>query len=191
MVNGSTDEFFPITAHMATFDAIGGTDKRTSIAGNFDHGCYALTGGKSAQTIADRATVRANGGQRMWFGHWFGTSSDYTYVPVAPTVTLQAAGRSRCSRRSSTMGASLDFKEVKIWWSNDDAFLWGNVALSPAGAGVYSGLVAFPLQANTASFVDVLYETKQLIGAEEFSISSPPSLPAGFVPHVRNIQTCL
>jgi cephalosporin-C deacetylase-like acetyl esterase len=192
MVNGSTDEFFPLTAHNATYDAIPGSDKRMSIAGNFDHGCYPLTGVESAQTIEDRATLRASGGQRMWFSHWFGTSSNYTYLPLAPVVQVQAVGQATfVTAVVDSGGPDLLVEEVKIWASNDDSFIYGGVVLDPAGNGVYSKLVAFPLQPNTISFVDAQYKTKALINPERFSLSSEPVIPAGLVPHIRDIGNCL
>lgn len=192
MVDGSTDEFFPLTAFNATYAAIPGDDKRASIAGNFDHGCYILTGGESALTIEARANLHAEGGQRMWFGHWFGTNPDYAYLPSAPSVTLTPAGAATVVAATvDGGGAALDVEEVKIWWSNDDAFLWGNVALAPAGGGVYGGLVGFPVLPNTAYYVDVVYKTKSFLAPQRFALSSMPALPGGFVPHIRDIQTCL
>jgi dienelactone hydrolase len=191
MVNGSTDEFFPLTAHRATFDAIPGEGKRTSIAANFDHGCYALTGVESAATIEARASLRAEGGQRLWFGHWFGTDARYAYVPRAPVVTLQSAGGATLVVADVDPGGSaLEVDEVKIWWSNDDSLLYGAVVLEPAGGTLYAKLAAFPLLPNTISFADVVYRTRDLF-PERFSLSSPPAIPPGVVPHIRSVQNCL
>lgn len=192
MVNGSTDEFFPLTAHTATFEALPGTDKRTSIAGNFDHGCYLVSGVESAQTIEDRAALRAEGGQRMWFSHWFGTGSSYAYLPEAPVAQMMAVGQlTYAAAVVDSGGPDLEVEEVKVWWSNDDSFVYGNVVLDPQGNGVYSKLVAFTLLPGTITFVDVQYKTKSFLSPERFSLSSPPSIPAGLVPHIRDIQSCL
>jgi hypothetical protein len=151
-----------------------------------------LTGVEAASTIEARAALHAEGGQRMWFGHWFGTSADYAHLPAEPTVTLTSLGAATLvSATVDPGGAALEVDEVQIWWSNDDAFLWGNVSLSEVGDGLYGDVVAFPLQANTSYYVDVTYKTHALLAPEQFAISSPPSLPAGFVPHIRDVQTCL
>lgn len=192
MVNGSTDEFFPLTAHVECFDALPGTDKRTSISANFDHGCFALTGVESADTIEARAALRAEGGQRMWFRHWFGTDGDYGYVPQAPQVTVQPVGVvTIVTALVDGGGSKLDVENVKVWFSNDDSFLYGSVELKSQGNGLYAETALFPVQGNTITYVDVQYKTKDLLFPERFSISSVPVIPAGLVPHIRNVETCL
>lgn len=192
MVNGTTDEFFPLTAHVATWNAIPGASKRTSLAGNFDHGCYSLTGIESAATIEARAEERAKGGQRAWFGHWFGTDPRYATIPQPPVVSVVAAGPATVVTAIVDGGGSqLEVEEVKYWWSNDDSFAFGSVALPGTGGGTYQSVVAAPLAANTVYFVDVLYRTRELVLPQRFSVSSVPVLPAGHVPHIRAIDTCL
>lgn len=192
MVNGSTDEFFPLTAHMATYDGIGGASKRTSFVGNLDHGCYALTGVEAASKIEARADVRARGGQRMWFGHWFGTNPVYAYLPAQPSATLTPVGAATfVTADVDEGGVSLDVGEVKIWWSNDDSLIYGSVSLDDQGNGVYSALAAFPTLANTITFVDVEYKTKDLIAPQRFSLSSRAAIPDGLVPDIRSMTSCV
>jgi dienelactone hydrolase len=192
MVNGSTDEFFPLTAHVATFGSIPGADKRTSIAGNFDHGCYLVSGVESAGDIEARATIRAEGGQRFWFRHWFATDADYAALPSAPSVTLTPVGAATWVQATvGDGGPGLDVEEVKIWWSNDDSLVYGSLALDDAGGGVYTKLAGFPLQPNTISYVDAQYRTTDILFPERFSLSSAPSIPPGLVPTIRQISTCL
>jgi len=192
MVNGSSDEFFPLTAHMACFEAIAGSGKRTSIAANFDHGCYALMGVESEKTIADRASLRASGGQRMWFRHWFDADDNYEYVPQPPVVEVLPVGpATMVTAVVDAGGGKLEVEEVKVWWSNDDAFLFFSADLKEQGNNVYSELTLFPHQANSIYYVDVQYKTKALIFAERFSISSPPVIPGGLIPHIRSMATCL
>lgn len=192
MVNGSTDEFFPLTAHMGTFEAIPGTDKRTSFAANFDHGCYTVTGGESADDVAERAALRAEGGQRMWFRHWFGTDDNYSYVPAPPAVEVAPIGAATMvTAMVDSGGPNLEVEEVKVWWSNDLAFLFFSHELEAQGGGLYGDLTLFPLEPQSLYFVDVQYKTLDWIMPERFSISSPPAIPAGFVPHVRHMETCL
>jgi dienelactone hydrolase len=188
MVNGSTDEFFPLTAHLKTFSAISGGVRRTSIAANFDHGCYMLTGIEPADQIEKRADLRARGGQQMWFGHFFGTDSDFSRLPETPTFDLSPQGLATVvSAVVDESSSSLKVEEVKIWWSNDDSFLYGSVALDRHGPGLYGKLALFPTAANTVAFVDVLYKTKDLILPTRFSLSSTPRVPQGLVPHIRAI----
>ncbi|MBI5528361.1 MAG: acetylxylan esterase [Deltaproteobacteria bacterium] len=191
MVNGSTDEFFPLTAHMATYDAIPGVDKKTSIAANFDHGCYSVSGVESAKDIEDRASIRSAGGQRMWFSHWFGTDAKYAYVPAAPVVSVTPAGAATFFAAAvDSGGPDLEVEEVRAWASNDDSFVYASAVLDESG-GVYQKLVPFTMQANTIYFVDVQYKTKSLLLPERFSISSAPVIPAGLVPHIRSMDNCL
>ena len=191
MANGSSDEFFPLTAHVATYDAIGAADKRTSISANFDHGCYALTGVESEATIAERAELHARGAQRMWLRHWLTADPDWQTVPIEPTVTLQdAGGVTLVTAQVGAPGPALILEEVTLWWSNDDAFLFGGVKLDPAGGDAWGLLALFPLTPGTVAYVDAQYRTKSLI-PERFTVSSRPTLPPGHVPHIRDITTCL
>lgn len=185
MVNGTCDEFFPLTAHVATYDAIG-ADRRTSLSGNFDHGCYLISGVENADDIAARAELRASGGQRAWFRHWFGTDNDYDCMPAEPLLSLTAVGAATWVIAAVDSSCpALDIEEVKVWWSNDDAALFGSVVLDPG----YSELVLFTLQANTIAFVDVQYSTGGLF-PERFALSSRPTVPAGHVPRIRRKTDC-
>lgn len=192
MVNGSTDEFFPLTAHVATYDPIPNGNKRTSIAANFDHGCYALTGVENTAIIEERAKIRAEGGQKMMFSHTFGTNSDYSYVPMPPSVQVTPIGAAMAVVAVVDSGGSkLQVKEVTFWGSNDNAFFWGGAKLESAGNGIYQAVVPAPMQANTTYYVDVEYQTKAVLFPDRFSISSVPVIPPGFVPHIRDINSCL
>ena len=192
MVNGSTDEFFPLTAHMATYNAIPESQRRTAIAGNFDHGCYALTGVESESTIAERADLVAKGAQRAWFHHWFGTDSTYSYLPVAPTMELAAVGPATLvTSQVDTGGSELDVESVHVWWSNDDSLIYGSVELDDNGGGVYSKLAGFPLQANTIAYVHVVYTDGGFVAPERFALSSPPRIPDGLIPSIRRIDACV
>jgi len=190
MMDGTTDEFFPLTAFMATYDVIA-TDKRVSLAANFDHGCYSVSGVESAKTIEERADLRAKGGQRAWFKHHFGTGADYAYYPQPPVVTLQPLGAVAAVVAVVDPGGSkLDVESVKVWWSTDDMFIFGWTDLDKSN-GVYSKLAAVPVAPNLVTFVDVQYKTKALIAPERFSVSSPPVIPPGLVPHIRSMGNCL
>jgi hypothetical protein len=87
-------------------------------------------------------------------------------------------------------GSKLVVESVRVWWSNDDAFLFGYADLEEK-SGVWSKLAAFPLAPNTIYFVDVQYKTKALLAPDRFSVSSLPVIPAGLVPHIRSKDTCL
>jgi len=194
MVNGTSDEFFPLTAHVATLHDVTLAETRTSLVGNFDHGCYALSGGESASTIEDRATLRAKGGQRLWLRHWLTSDPAYAYVPAPPIVVVQPqAGGLLVTATVDSAGPALAIESVRFWWSLDDAFLWGNNELEE-GSGMFSGVwyAALPIApaANLVTFVDVQYKTSGLV-PERFSISSVPIIPGGFVPHVRDQSSCL
>jgi cephalosporin-C deacetylase-like acetyl esterase len=191
MVNGSSDEFFPLPAHAATYGAISAT-KRMSLAGNFDHGCYLLTGGESAATIEARAELRAKGAQQLWFHHHFGTDARFAYIPVAPTFVASPVGLATAITATVDPGGPhLQVDSVHVWWSNDDAFLFGSVPLVEQAPGIYGELALFPLQPYTVLYVDVQYKTKDWVLPQRFSLTSEPHLPAGFIPHIRDVETCL
>jgi hypothetical protein len=191
MVNGTTDEFFPLTAHVATFDAIGTTSKRTSLAGNFDHGCYSLSGVEPAATIEARADLRARGGQRAWFGHYLGTDPRFSELPDNPTLSLiQQSGLTIVVATVDEDAGELDVGEVKLWWSADDAVLWGFNTLERVAPRQWGATLLLPTT-PLAAFVDVEYSTDELLGPARFSLSSRPGLPAGHVPRIRTIDTCL
>ncbi|MCC6620020.1 MAG: acetylxylan esterase [Deltaproteobacteria bacterium] len=192
MVNGTTDEFFPVSAHVATFDAIGSATRRTSLAANFDHGCYSLTGIESAATIEARADLRARGGQRMWFAHHFGTDPRFASLPDGPTAVLVAVGAvTAVSAVVDEDAGDLEVEEVRLWWSGDDALVWGSNALERQGAGAWGAIVPLTLTAGLLAYVDVTYTTGEIVGAHHFSLSSVPALPEGHVPRIRAINTCL
>ena len=192
MVDGTTDEFFPLTAFRATFDALPGTEKRASLVGNFDHGCYSATGLESAATIEQRASLHADGAQRALFHHAFGTDARYAYLPAAPLVQLSAVGAATyVAAVVDGGGPALDVDEVRFWWSGDDAFAFGSVTLDAQGGGLYAKLVPATLGADAVTYVDAQYTTGELLAPERFSVSSPPTIPAGLVPHIRKIASCL
>jgi cephalosporin-C deacetylase-like acetyl esterase len=190
MVNGTTDEFFPMTAHMATWNAIP-TDKRLAFAGNFDHGCYGISGGEPAATIEARAKIRAEGGQMAWFGHWFGTDADFGYLPVTPQFTIQSVGgASLVSAVVDGGGNKLQIDEVRVWWSNDDAFFFASDKLDKQSGTVYGKLVPVALQPNSVVFVDVTYKTS-LPFVRKFALATVPQIGASLVPNIRGIDSCL
>lgn len=191
MVNGTTDEFFPLIAHMATYNGIVGKDKRLALAGNFDHGCYGVSGGESAQTIEDRAKLRAEGGQVMWFGHWFGTDGDFGYIPQTPTLQIQTNGAgSVVAAVVDSGGSKLQVDEVRVWWSNDNAFLFANDKLDSQGGGLYGKIIPLPLTETSVVYVDVVYKTK-LLGQKKFALASVPWIGAQHLPKIRGIDSCL
>jgi len=189
MLNGTTDEFFPLSAHLATFSALPGAGHRTSLAANFDHGCYAITGIESKAAIEARAKLRAEGGQKMWFSHWLGGDGAFSYLPLPPQVTVQAmGGATLVAAVVDGGGATLEVEKVEFWASGDDAFFFAGAALEPK-AGLWSKLVSLPLPANAVWYADVQYKTKAIL-PQRFSISSPPVIPAGHVPKIRGIKDC-
>ena len=87
-------------------------------------------------------------------------------------------------------GSELEVEEVKIWWSNDNGVLFGNVVLDRQSATLYGELVGFPATENTITYVDVQYRTVDLLFRERFSLSSRPAIPDGLVPNIRSIDSC-
>ncbi|MBN2498254.1 MAG: acetylxylan esterase [Deltaproteobacteria bacterium] len=190
MVDGTCDEFFPLTAFEATCDAIPGDEKRISLAGNFDHGCYGMIGVESEETIAERADLHAKGAMRMWFGHWLGTEPDFSTVPDVPVVSVQSGSPlSLVAALVDESPAALEVEEVTFWWSDNDAYFFWDQTLEP-GSGYWQAYVPMTLQANSIFFLDVQYRSRDLLFPKRFTISSPPSLPADLVPRIRAIGSC-
>ena len=75
---------------------------------------------EDGDTIEQRATLRAEGGQRMWFRHWFGTDPDYAYVPQPPTVEVAPVSDvlTMVTAVVDPGGDHLDVDEVTFWWSS-------------------------------------------------------------------------
>jgi len=195
MVNGSADEFFPLTAHRATFDAIPGADKRLALAANFDHGCYELVPVESKETVSERAERAASGGQWFWFHHVFGTDPRCARLPEAPSPPEFAnlGGVFGAATAVDPGGSSLKVVEVHLWLSQDGK-VWVSRTLEDQGNGLFltPASEVFPWDpAGLASFVDVVYSTRDLLGARQFSLSSRPGFPEAFVPEIRDISTCL
>jgi hypothetical protein len=190
MVDGTTDEFFPLSAFQATYDAVPGPDKRLSLAANFDHGCYQLTAAvEDKAVIEDRAALHARGAQRLWLGHWLGTTDKFPSIPSPPTAQLATQGA--VSLVAAVVDETgYDVEEVRAWASSDDAYTFLSAPMKKS-SGVWSTdlLPAFP--PNAVWFVDAQYRTKDLIAPDRFTLSSPPAIPAGHVPHVRGIDDCL
>jgi dienelactone hydrolase len=193
MVNGSTDEFFALNAHLETYDAIPGeVAHRTSIAANVDHGCFSLTGLEDASSIEERAVLHAEGAQKAWFHHHFGTDADFAYLPIEPAVSVSVVGAATVIDAVVDPGGSrLVVDEVRFWYSVDNALIFLNETLDEVGGGHWGKIVAAAMPANGVWFVDVTYRTDDLIGADRFTLSSRPHLPDAFVPNVRSITSCL
>ena len=187
MVNGSSDEYFPLTAHVATYDAIPGEDKRTSIAANFDHGCYTAYASilpEDEAAIQERAALRAAGGQRLWFGHWFGTDATYQYLPAAPVATAEPVGLATLVQATVDTDGGYEVEQVWFWASLHDAPLFASAEMDEQGNGIYTALVPAPLHPNMVYYVDVQYKTKSLLFPERFSLSSRPVVPDGMIPDI-------
>lgn len=191
MVDGTTDEFFPLTAFDATWEALPADRRRISLAANFDHGCFALSGIEPRANIEERADLRAGGAQRMWFGHWFGTDPDVARVPAQPTMTVTPVGPgSLVAAAVDESVGSLDVEQVKVWWSGDRAFAFGSVDLRRTAPGVWGAATAFGVSDDSVMYVDVQYRSRALLDPLRFSLSSRPMLAASLVPTIRRQDSC-
>ncbi len=190
LVNGSTDEFFPVTAHTATYDAIGGP-KRTAIAANFDHGCYGITGVEAAANIEARATVRAQGGQALWFGHFLTSDPRFATLPAEPTLTIDVSGGFTAGTATVDEPDGYDVTGVTWWSSADGAVIWFGLDLQRLGPGTFGAVWPALPDSNATWYVDVTYRTDDLLAPTSFALASRPHVPAGFVPRIRAMNTCL
>ncbi|MBI5488207.1 MAG: acetylxylan esterase [Deltaproteobacteria bacterium] len=209
LVDGTTDEFFPLTAAEATLAAVP-TERRVSFAANYDHGCYSVTGLEDAATIEARAALRVDGAQRVWFRHVFGTDTVYAEIPDPPQVTdlvssadpatcLAACGLpAPCLAAVASVdpgNASLEVEAVRFWWSQDAAVLWvGQDLARDSGTGLWTACLPVAFDPSAVPYyVDAQYVTPLLVRfpQERFSLSSDATIPAGFVPTIRGITDCM
>lgn len=208
MVNGSVDEFFPLTAIMETYNTLPGANKRSSLIGNYDHGCWGSgvpVMAEDAPTIEARAVLRAKGAQKMWFNHWFGTNPDYSVIPAQPTFTTSyttdaiiamatcgiVAPALKVSAIVDTSPANLTVEEVRAWISNDLGLNFGSFPLAQdsTNTSLFESCQTTPKDENTIIYVDVQYRTNGTL-PERFSISTDPTLPVGTIP-VRGKTSCM
>ena len=135
--------------------------------------------------------MRAEGAQRALFHHVFVTDSAYKTLPGVPNVTVKAlppAG-TFVTATIDTGGASFVAEWARIWASSDGALVFVDAQLDCKGA-LCSKTLLVKTPPNAVWFADVQYRTKGLL-PQRFSISSEPHIPAGFVPKIRKIDSCL
>lgn len=192
MVDGSTDEFFPLPAFDATWEALPADRRRISLSANFDHGCYALSGVEPRSNIEERADIRAGGAQRLWFGHWFGTEPDAARLPAQPTMSVTPVGPgSLVTAAVDESAGALDVEHVKVWWSGDRALVFGSADLRRTAPGTWGAATAFGVSADSVMYVDVQYRSRALLNPLRFSLSSRPAFAATLVPAIRRQDSCV
>jgi len=197
MVNGSSDEFFPLTAHMATYNSIPGADKRTAIIANYDHGCCVLMdklcGMEDIADIEARVTLGAKGNQKAWFHHCFGTDSDFSYYPTTPEVTTNVIGAATYVMAAVDGGGSnLDVESVRFWASNDGAMNFFSQELNYNDSlHMWDATVPMVIGADVLYYLEVVYKTDALVLPDRFLLSSIPRIPAGFVPIIHPMDDCV
>ena len=91
---------------------------------------------------------------------------------------------------SEKADAGYDVEEVRAWFSADADYTFLSTTLDKS-SGVWQKIVPIADPAATTWFVDVQYKTKDLVAPTRFSLSTPPALPAGLVPKIRDINSCL
>lgn len=197
MVNGSSDEFFPLTAHMVTYNSIPGTDKRTAIVGNGDHGCCLLVdklcGLEDTETIEARAELAGKGNQKAWFHRWFGTNADYSYYPTAPEAQVNPVGGAMYVMAAIDGGGSnLDVEYARFWLSNDGAMNFFSQELKYNDTlKLWDATVPVAAGPNDIWYVEVIYTNGAILFPERFLLTSVPHLPAGLVPVIHPMDDCM
>ena len=194
MINGSTDEFFPLTAHKKTLQALashGGSPlNRTSIIGNYDHGCYRQLPPAEAEQVGLRARLQAEGGQRAWFRHYLAADPLYPSIPKAPQVSTFKRGGKTVFAAVVDKGSGLDLHEVRLWWSSDRSYHYDNLLMTKKSATRYEKETTVTPDAATIYFVDAQYQTREQPTPHAFSLSSEPVIPADLIPHIRVSGAC-
>ncbi len=197
MVNGSSDEFFPLTAHMVTYNSIPGTDKRTAIIGNGDHGCCLLIdklcGLEDTETIEARAELAAKGNQKAWFHRWFGTDPDFSYYPNAPEAQVNPVGGAMYVLAAVDGGGSkMDVESVRFWLSNDLAMNFFSQEMKFNDTlKMWDATIPVAAGPNDIWYVEVVYTDGALVFPDKFLLTSVPRLPGGLVPAIHPINSCV
>ena len=179
LVNGSSDEFFPLNAHLATLAGLPTGSRVRSPIANFDHGCYKLTGGESASTIEARATLHAEGGQRAFFRHHPLADPAYPSIPNPPTVGAGALGSTTYVTARVDRPAGLSHRRGSRVVEQRQRLPVRQPAAVRQGRWPLRRACPLPLSSATAYFVDVQYRTAGLF-AQRFAVSSAPILGSGF-----------
>lgn len=188
MINGSTDEYFPLNAFQATFDALPGTP-RASIIANFDHQCYIIDAAEDPAVITARADLRILGNTLMWLGHWFGTDAAFAELPAAPVLATAGGAIGTAVTAGVDLPAGYTVAEATFWWSDDSGLTFSSLALGESG-GAYIGETPVAISADAVSFVDILYASTETV-PRHFSLSSAVQMPAALVPSIRPVLSCI
>ncbi|MCB9520915.1 MAG: hypothetical protein H6699_08575 [Myxococcales bacterium] len=85
-----------------------------SLAANFDHGCYAISGGSRRDHRGARDAA-LEGAQRLWFHHFFGTSSDYATYRVADRGSQFGWRLTLVATHIDPGGSALRVASAKLW----------------------------------------------------------------------------
>lgn len=187
LVNGAQDEFFPLTTTAATFadlQATGG-DHRLHTIINWDHGWFALFNSEQPAIEADRIF-------EYWMRHHLGLGAAYRASPPQPTLVDVIAGV--CDGWPCAMavvdlpGHGFEVTDARVHFSLD-GLAWFSAELERGALG-WTGGIPFtdPAQLNrsTAAWMAEFELQDGLIGPK-LRVSTPPSLPPGFVPNILGI----
>ena len=193
LINGAQDQFFPITSMQATHDALRAANpaNRALTLVNWDHGWFALFSGDGPIQAAEASTG-------AWLRHHFGLSGGPAALPPEPqlvSITDQLCGSTPCARIEAFLPSS-PYTVVSAKASTSvDGHGYLEFDLSEAG-GVPGGTrythdVPWVSAAEYDTSRQVWFVTfrlrQGLLGAV-FSITSPISLPPGFVPVLLPIE---
>lgn len=197
LVNGSTDEFFPLTADAKTFDtlnAINGDHNRAIVA-NFDHGCYAISGVESAKKIAERADMAAKGAQRAWFASHFKIDKAYSSIHDMWASMQQVGAATWVGATAPAYNTDLwALADARLWWSTDGGLVYGDIQLkcsTPSNTFKCDVTTVLPPENAMVWFVTFEFARKDPLSPHHFLISTKPHLPAAsFVPKIRTMTTC-
>ena len=197
LVNGSTDEFFPLTAHAKTMAALKGNSghHNQAIVANYDHGCFGISGVESKAKIEERASLAAKGAQRAWFHRAFSTDKAYAVVHHVWAEMAQVGAATVVQGITPAFNTSTwEVDDARLWFSSDQGLVFGDVQLKckkPSNVHTCEATTALPPKDSLVWFVAFTFKRKGQLIPEKFMVTSPPQLPKGnFVPKIRSINSC-
>ena len=187
---GTSDEYFPINSHAATYGVMSIWTRHHSLVGNWDKGCYAAANVEPPQVIAKRAAARARGGVNAWFKSLLKTDMDFYYYPMTPLTGAKADGdKTKFTAEIAGGGKVFTAEGATAWWSHDEGFTWQHAEMDNPQSIVWVKTVDTKLLPTSLWFLDIEYSHKKL-GPKTFSVSSKVNVGANFVPHLRDKKSC-
>ncbi len=201
LINGFQDEFFPIHATAATYEALlsSGQDVWWNVLPNWDHGYFALpknycaSGGLiDAALNTAAALARSHGAVGYWLHHYVTGDASFTTKPAEPVLSVTDNGNGT-AEFVLTADDAMPVLAVKVWLSADnactvDASSGHELTLLSGSNTEYAATIPLPIALDDLVYwAEVKYQLTETVAPliDFVHVSTPPVLPTGFTPQIR------